>query len=175
MHIRNSHQYLCQRTTHRFLCGTTIIQISLCKSGILNFNDSPQSDHRALFADFDKQALFQGSTTDPTAPSQRLLRLNNPSQCKTYLKLVHAYFTAHKITERSSPLDSLQADTPASIISSLYDSIDRDITKGLLHAEQKSARAPYRSQWSPTLMKKGQELIFWKHSCSDFRQNMGMH
>ena len=85
-----------------FLFGTTLLQISLRKSGILNFNDSPQSNHRALFADFDKQMLFQGYTTDPTAPSQRLLRLNNLLQCKTYLKLVHAYITAHKITERSN-------------------------------------------------------------------------
>ena len=144
---------------------TTLLQTSLCKSGILHFNDSSQSDHKALFADFDEQTLFQGATTDTTAPSQRLLRLNNPSQCKTYLKLVHAYLTAHKITERSNLLDSLQADTPASS-SSLYDSIDRDITKGLLHAEQKSAQAPYESPWSPTLMKKGQELIFWKHRFS---------
>ena len=139
MHISTPHQHLGQRTAHRLLFGTTLLQISLRKSGILNFNNSPQSDHRALFADYDEQTLFQGSTTGPTAPSQRLLRLNNPSQCKTYLKLVHAYFTAHKVTECSNLLDSLQADTPASIISSLYDSIDRDITKGLLHAEQKSA------------------------------------
>ena len=62
-----------------FLFGTTLLRISLRKSGILNFNDSPHSDHRALFAVFDEQALFQGSTTDPTAPSQRLLRLNNLS------------------------------------------------------------------------------------------------
>ena len=66
----------------------------LRKSGILNFNDSPLSDHRALFADYDEQALIQGTTTDLTAPSQQLLRLNNPSQCKTYLQLVHKYFLA---------------------------------------------------------------------------------
>jgi hypothetical protein len=152
-----------------FLFGTSLLLSSLHKSGILNFNDSPLSDHRALFADFDEQALFQGTTTDPTAPSQQLLRLNNPSQCKTYLKLVHTYFSAHKVTERSNHLDSLsQGDTPASTISSLYDSLDRDITKGLLHAELQSARVPYGSPWSTTLMKKGQELIFWKHCCSDF-------
>jgi hypothetical protein len=99
------------------------------------------------------------------------LRLNNPSQCRTYLKLVHKYFSAHKVTERSNLLDSLsQGDTPVSTISSLYDSLDRDITKGLLHAELQSARAPYGSPWSPILMKKGQELIFWKHCCSDFRR-----
>ena len=122
------------------------------------------SDHRALFAGFDKQALFQGTTTDPVAPSQRLLRLNNPPQCKTYLKLIHAYLSAHKVTECSNLLDSLlQGDTPASTISSLYGSLDRDITKGLLDAELHSARAPYGSPWSPTLMKKEQELIFRKH------------
>ena len=100
-----------------FLFGTTLLQISLRKSGILNCNNSPQSDHRALFADFDKQALFQGSTTDPTAPSQWLLRLNNLSQCKTYLKLVHAYFTAHKITERSTlKTVSKQTHQPASCL-----------------------------------------------------------
>ena len=53
-----------------FLFGTSLLQSSLRKSGILNFNDSPLSDHRALFADFDEQTLFQGTTTDPTAPSQ---------------------------------------------------------------------------------------------------------
>ena len=108
-----------------FLFGTTLPQISLRKSGILNFNNSPHSDHRALFADFDEQSLFQGSTTDPTARSQRLLRLNNPSQYKAYLKLVQAYSTAHKITECSNLLDSLPADTPARIISfSLTQSIE---------------------------------------------------
>ena len=52
-----------------FLFGTTLLQISMHKSGILNFNNSQQSDHRALFADFDELTVFQGSTTDPTAPS----------------------------------------------------------------------------------------------------------
>ena len=101
-----------------FLFGTTLLQTSLRKSGILIFNDSPQSDHRVLFVDFDEQEFFQGSTTDPTAPNQQLLRLSNPSQCRTYFKLVLTYFSAHKITERSNLFISLPADSWASIISS---------------------------------------------------------
>ena len=143
-----------------FLLGTNLLQSSLRKSGILNFHNSPQSNHRALFADFDEQALFQGTTSDPTAPSQRLLRLNNPSQYKTYLWLVHKYFNAHKVAKRSAHLDTLaQADTPDCNISSLYESLDRDITKGLHHAELHSSRAPYGSPWSPTLMKKDRNLF----------------
>ena len=65
-----------------FLFRTEQLRNSLCKCGILNFNDSPLSDHRALFANFDEIAIFQGSTTSPTIPCQRLLRINNPSQCQ---------------------------------------------------------------------------------------------
>ena len=51
-----------------------------------------------------------------------------------------------------------------------YDFLHKDITKGQLHAELHSSRAPYGSPCSPTLMQKGQDLIFWKHRFSDFSQ-----
>ena len=130
-----------------FLLSTTLHQTSLHRSRILNFNDSPQSNHRALLADFDEQALFQGSTTDPMASCQRLLRLNNPFQCKTYLTASSCILSSYEITKCSNHLGSLlQAETPASIIFFLYNALDRHITKGLLHAEQKSVQALYRSQ-----------------------------
>ena len=92
--------------------------------------------------------------------------MQNLSKART-----HKYFKTHKVAKCSVHLDSLaQSDTPVGNISSLYDSLDRDITKGLLHAKLHSSRAPYGSPWSPTLMQKGQKLIFWKHHCSDFRQ-----
>jgi hypothetical protein len=56
-----------------FLIGTEILRNSLCKCVILNFNDSLLSHHCALFANFDEIAIFQGSTTSPTIPCQRLL------------------------------------------------------------------------------------------------------
>jgi hypothetical protein len=71
-----------------FLFGTEQLRNSLHKCGILNFNDSPLSDHHALFADFDEIAIFQGSTISPTIPCQHLLRINNPTQCQQYIKLV---------------------------------------------------------------------------------------
>ena len=59
-----------------FLLGTELLHTSLRRCGILNFNDSPLSDHRALFVDFDETAIFQSSTTNQTLPSHRLLRIN---------------------------------------------------------------------------------------------------
>ena len=52
-----------------FLLGTELLHTSLHHCGILNFNDSPLSDHRALFADFNETAIFQSSKTNPTLPS----------------------------------------------------------------------------------------------------------
>ena len=154
-----------------FLFGTGQLRNSLRKCGILNFNDSPLSDHRALFADFDEIAILQGSTTSHTIPCQRLLRINNPTQCQQYIKLVKNYFSQHKVEEKSNHLHTLsQTNTPVESLSLYHDALDRDITKALLHAEKRSAKASYGSPWSPTLMQKGQEVIFWKHRCSDFCQ-----
>ena len=154
-----------------FLLGTKLLHTSLCCYGIFNFNNSPLSDQRALFADFDETAIFQSSTTSPTLPSQRLLRINNPTQCQKYINLVKTYFSQHKVEESSDYLQALsKSNAPIESLSNLFDALDRDITKALLHAKQHSAKASHGSPWSPTLMKMNQELIFWKHRCSDFRQ-----
>ena len=154
-----------------FFFATELFHDSLCKCGILNFNDSSLSDHRALFAGFDKISIFQGTTTSPTIRCQHLFRINNPTQCQQYIKLVKNYFSQHKVEERSNHLHTLsQSNTPVEALSLYYHALDCDNTKALLHAEQCSAKASYGSPYSPTLMHKGQELIFWKHRCSDFCQ-----
>jgi hypothetical protein len=95
-----------------FLFGTELLGDSLCKCGILNFNDSPLSNHPALFVDFDKIAIFQSSTISPTIPCQCLLWINNPTQCQQYIKLVKTYFSQHKVEERSNHLQPFHRATP---------------------------------------------------------------
>ena len=68
--------------------------------GFLVFTKAPHSDHRALYVDLDEKLLFQDSSTDPTAPSHRLLRLSNPGQCAKYLGAVNEYLTSHKVFDR---------------------------------------------------------------------------
>ena len=65
-----------------FILGTKLFSSAVRKGGIMSFEQSPFSYHRALFVDLDEHTLFQDSTTDPTSPSQRLLCLKNPNQCK---------------------------------------------------------------------------------------------
>ncbi len=81
-----------------FILGTQLVLESTRKGGILSYDQSPPSDHRALFVDLDKHTLSQGTSTDPAAPCQRFLRIGNPEQCKTYLSLVHSsYFQTHDV------------------------------------------------------------------------------
>ena len=120
---------------------------------------------------FDKTAIFLCCTTNPTLPSQRLLWINNPTQCQKYTKLVKIYFSQHKVEELSDNLQVLsQSNAPIETLSRVFDALDRDITKALLHAKRRPAKTSYGSPWSQTLIKMGQELIFWKHRCSDFRR-----
>ena len=129
-----------------FLLGTELLHNSLRRWGILNFNNSPLSDHRDLFADFDKTAIFQSSTINPTLPSQRLHRINNPTQCQKYIKLVKIYFSQHRVEERSDYLQTLsQSNAPIESLSSLFDALDCNITKALLHAKRLTAKASYGS------------------------------
>ena len=175
----NDHQHQCKSTfpintsaigCHiDFLLGTELLYTWLQRCGIVNFNNSPLSDHRALFTDVNETAIFPSSTTSPTLPSKQLLRINNSTQCQKYTKLVKTYFSQHKVEEQPDYLQALsKSNAPIKSLSSPFDALDCDITKALLHAKRRSAKASYGFPWSPTLMKMGQELIFWKHRCSDF-------
>ena len=112
-----------------FLLGTELLHTSLRRCGILNFNNRPLSDHKALFADFDETAIFQSSTTNPTLPIQQQLRNNNPTQCQKYIKLVKTYFRQHNVEERSDYLQILsQSNIPIESICSLFHTLDCDTT-----------------------------------------------
>ena len=118
------------------LLGTELLHTSLRRCSILNFNNSPLSDHRALFADFDKTAIFQSSTINPTLPSQRLHQINNPTQCQKYIKLVKINCSQHRVEERSDNLQTLSpSNAPIESLSSLFDALDCNTTKALLHAK----------------------------------------
>ena len=149
--------------------GTTpLIHAAVRRGGILSFHLSPLRDHRALYIDLDEHSLFKDSSTDPTAPSHRLLRLRNPEQCARYLALLNQYLTSHNVfTCLSLMADLAPPEHPLETITSVYKSINRDITAALLNAEKRSACASYGYPWSPTLMRCGQNYLFWKKRCSD--------
>ncbi len=87
-HILLQH-YLLPQVGRRidFIFGTPFVLSATCRGGILSFDQGPPSDHRAIYVDLDETALFSDKAIDPTGRSFRLLRINNPEQCKLYLNL----------------------------------------------------------------------------------------
>jgi len=147
-----------------------LLRSSVGKEGILSFQHSPFSDLRAIYVDLDEATLFQDSSTDPTAPTQRQLCLRNPSQCAKYLLLVKGYLTYHNVFPRLVNLTNMvSAKVPLLELIAAYESLDHDITAALLTAEKRTSKSNYGYPWSPTLMALGQDFIFWKRGCSDCR------
>ena len=87
-----------------FLFGTELLCNSLRKCGILNFNDSPLSDHCALFAEL------------TTLPSFKVAQqAHHPLPTST---LDQQPFSQHKVEERSNHLHTLsQSNTPVESLS----------------------------------------------------------
>ena len=136
-----SHASTSSRGRHiDFIHGTPLLLSAVRRGGILSFHQSPHSDHRALYVDLDEKLLFQDSSTDPTAPSHRLLRLSNPGQCAKYLGAVNEYLTSHKVFDRLNLLVHLNlSNNSLQEIQAAYESLDRDITAALLNDERRSA------------------------------------
>ncbi len=153
-----------------FIVGTALLVQSARRGGILSKEQSPSSDHRALYLDLDESTLFHDNSIDPTSPSVRLLRLNNPEQCHQYLDAFQLHLANHNVQRRLQSINEMiRSNFPLAKIIAAYESIDRDITAGMLYAERLTARAVYAFPWSPVLRTLGQELMFWRKRCSDFK------
>jgi len=151
-----------------FIFGTYLLRSSVGKEGILSFQHSPFSDHRAIYVDLDEATLFQDFSTDPTAPTQCHLHRRNPSQCAKYLLLVKGYLTYHNVFPRLVNLTNMvSAKFPLVELIAAYESLDCDITAAELTAEKRTSKSNYGYPWSPTLMALGQDFKFWKCRCSD--------
>ena len=138
MHISNSHQYLCQRTTCRFpvwINSPSDIpvqtrnpdlqqQLTERPQGLVCWfwwtNAFPGRHHRSYSP---KPAAAQ---TEQPVPMQNL-----PQASTCILNCTQDHWMLKPFRQSTSRHTSQHHLF-------LYDSIDRDITKGLLHAEQKS-------------------------------------
>ena len=73
-----------------FFYGSTLLQQSLVACGVCRESDALDSDHRAVFADFDPSVLFDNKNDDPTRAARRNLRLKNKQSVLAYRELFTA-------------------------------------------------------------------------------------
>jgi hypothetical protein len=86
-----------------FIYGTTLLQQSLRSSGICRESDALVSDHRAIFADFDPDILFDNKNDDPTRAGRRNLKLQNKQAVLDYRTLFQDKCIEKDIITRGLP------------------------------------------------------------------------
>jgi hypothetical protein len=113
------------------------------QQGCEPFNARIFSDHRGIFVDIVYPGIFDRSPNVMAPPSRRHLRYDCPKHIVKYLEYMSKYIQDHSLSDRSIQLQLSRDDIAA-------ESIDRDITFGLLAADKHCKNFP-RSPWSTTL------------------------
>ena len=142
------------------LCSAPLIP-AVTKCGAEPFNQNIHSDHRARFVDWNEEILFGSLTPLMTGHNQRRLQSKSlPSRVK-YIDEFHKYCVDHTVFQR---LDELH-DSPSL---SRAESIDRDITRGMLAAEARCYLLGH-DQWSLRLQQARLLVDIFKHALSMVR------
>jgi hypothetical protein len=90
-------------------------------AGFLRFGQATLSDHRAVWADFQKTDLL-GAAMAEFRPSVSLLRAEDPRDRRKYNERSHKLLHAHNVTARLVKLDSIDA-SPTSQDIAEYDTL----------------------------------------------------
>jgi hypothetical protein len=99
------------------------------RQGCEPFNARIFSDHQGIFVDIAYPGIFDRSPNIMAPPSRRHLRYDCPKQVVKYLEYMSKYIQDHSLIDRATQLQSSRDDMAA-------ESIDRDITFGLLAADK---------------------------------------
>lgn len=159
-----------------FMLGTQHVQTCIRRRGALEYNDGIVSDHRGLYVDLDPVMLFGGNPDDPVALSSRGFTSKNAKKCKEYLDQLDRYFIDHKIVDRIDKLVEEASLLPRTKLKRRYESIDNDITRGMLAAEYKVRPSKhFKYEWSVELDEAGYCLRYWRVRYSDVKNNSTSH
>lgn len=147
-----------------FIFITSRLQSCSVRAGLLPFNTFFFGDHRAAFLDFDAAALFHDSTNPLASPKSRLLRLKDPRDVSRYQDTLVTFLDQHRIPQRAnSLLQNLTIHGWHPKMAQQYETLDAEITEGMLHAEKACSRRQTGTYlWSLTLARAGEAIRYWK-------------
>lgn len=130
-------------------------------TGAEPFNFRIFSDHRGLFIDFSIPGFFDRAPNVLAKLNSRDLIFDCPSHVRKYLKHTADYFRDHHIEERLIELSQGPRDDDEA------ESINRDITRGMLFAEATCKSTP-RAPWSKALHEVMNRLYILKRVLSQW-------
>jgi hypothetical protein len=145
-----------------YMLGSEAIADSVVHAGYLPFDDNGiTSKHRGLFIDFDHHQVL-GKVDHIVRQANRQLRSEDPLATDRYMKAFKSYIDSHDICGRLDDLKIVINSMTLRRIRECYDSIDRDITRAMLHAEKAAKKPSGKYAWSPELRKHGLLTRYWR-------------
>lgn len=143
-----------------YMLGSSAVASAVCRAGYNAYDNGVFSKHRGLFIDLDFTQLM--GAVEPIAPTKaRILRSEDQPSVDRYLEAFKKYADDHRLWERVQDLTTVACTlTPAQCKVS-FDTIDRDMTRGMLHAEKAARRPAGKYAWSPKLREAGLLARYW--------------
>ena len=143
-----------------FMLGTAAVASSVSRAGYNAYDNGVTSKHRGLFIDVDFTQLM-GSVDAITPTKARILCSEDQQSVDRYLEAFKQYADDHQLWTRVKELTTVASSlTPAQCKES-FDAIDRDVTRGMLHAEKQARKPAGKYAWSPKLREAGLLARYW--------------
>jgi exonuclease III len=139
-----------------YIFCTTNLLSSVKRSGILPYSELVDSDHRALYVDFDTPTLMGGDIASLSATPVRILRSRDVRGREKYVEAVAKYMEDHQVLQRLMEISTQLVPDEENI-----EAIDRDITRAMQHG-MKTIRKIYTSPFSPQIKQARLRRRFYK-------------
>jgi exonuclease III len=143
-----------RRLDYAFCTPNLVSSITRC--GILPYSEILDSDHRALYVDFNTSTLMGGDLASLSATPVRILKSRDSKASEAYVEAAAKYLEDHRVLQRL--MEVSEADKPDQ---QKIEAIDRDITRAMAHAIKK-IRKVYTSPFSPQIKQARLRRRFYK-------------
>ena len=142
------------------MLGSSAVADAVSRAGYTSYDGGIFSKHRGLFVDLDFTQLM--GSVDPITPAKaRGLSSEDQPAVDRYLAAFKQYAGDHNLWKRVSDLVTVAPTMTPSQCKIAFDAIDRDVTRGMLHAERQAKRPSGKYAWSPKLREAGLLARYW--------------
>ena len=143
-----------------YMLGSEGVKDVVRRAGYLAYDSGVFSKHRGLFVDIDFQALL-GAVDPISPPAARGINSEDQPSVDRYIEAFNEYIKDHNLRKRVSELVTSAPFMPPQYRKDCYDAIDRDVTRGMLHAEKRAKKPSGKYAWSPKLREAGLLARYW--------------
>jgi hypothetical protein len=176
-HIHDDHEefptHINGSKTIDYMLGSENVMQFINKMGYIKFHECFDSDHRGLYCDL-SQKLFQ-KQIPPSVIRTRVVGSNSTNaEGERYIRQLHNHLQSNNIFQKSeSLLEQSRVDTiDINIAINQLNKIDKIITDGMLHAENKQCKKKDPVMWTPAIQQSNLRVQYWNIRLKSTRQRI---